>query len=395
VFEDLTTLIWSTTKQSFVHLNPLASWVHSCLKEGDSESLIVQLLEEERTLNGQNAKAFVQSLSDPNSVFRTSQQNPPHSDEGSFIFPFIECADADIEQGTPWKLFPVTIGGTKVCVNIYSESIDLARVTRSFAHLVNTDEYTNSIFSIDVGATAAGRLWAACDATGGFYAVDNDELTTLIYWMLYKTVESSRDWLVALHAGGVQAGDKAIILSGKGGSGKSTLTVALTHKFKTYLSDELIVISRHNHLVWSVPTAPCLKEGSWRATTEVYPMLDRVEPMKRLDRYVKFLPVTNNISMPANTKTDNAILIFPTFQKNCPATINSLSIGEAIDSLIVSGGLFGEFRNKADFCDFAKWLGRLDCYKIQYSSTKQGLKLVEYALSRTKPGGDRDSIRLA
>jgi len=383
-FNDKTTLIWSTDKQSFVYLNQLASWILSCLQDSYSASIIVQLLVEEQSLKKSDAEELVQSLSDPDAVFNSGRQTSHQSVTDSLAFPFVECAGTDISRTKPLVNLPLVLGGVNILVNIYSESIVTKRVTRTFDHLISADNQGETVYSIDVGKSADGQLWVTCDATGAFYANDEDELTTLVYWMLFKTVESSRDWLVALHAGGVLVGGKVVMLSGPGGSGKSTLTVALAHKYQTYLSDELVVVSRRNHLAWSVPTAPCLKEGSWSAAEKFWPNLDIIEPMNRLDRYVKFLPMSRNISLPKNATADGAILIFPTFNETSRSIIETLTNGEAIDLLLDSGCLIGKFRDRSDFCDFARWVDGLRCYKMQFNSTEQGLRLIDDALKKAK-----------
>jgi hypothetical protein len=56
--------------------------------------------------------------------------------------------------------------------------------------------------------------------------------------------------LLAVHAAAVSRGDRAIVLSGPGGSGKTTLALALAARGCEILSDELAVLDPASHLVY-------------------------------------------------------------------------------------------------------------------------------------------------
>ena len=84
-------------------------------------------------------------------------------------------------------------------------------------------------------------------------------------WLLWHvngaTVRAGRRH-VMVHAGGVSAGGIGIVLPAPMGSGKTTLVAGLVQRGLEYLSDEVVAIRHHEHLLVPFPKALAVKPGS-------------------------------------------------------------------------------------------------------------------------------------
>lgn len=88
--------------------------------------------------------------------------------------------------------------------------------------------------------------------------------------------------LVTLHAAGVVAGDRAVVLPGVPDAGKSTLVTALVQRGLGYLSDEVVGLALAGGGVAGYPKRISLELGSWalfpdlegRASRATHPLFD-------------------------------------------------------------------------------------------------------------------------
>ena len=84
-------------------------------------------------------------------------------------------------------------------------------------------------------------------------------------WLLWHlngaTVRAGRRH-VMVHAGAVSAGGIGIVLPAPMESGKTTLVAGLVQRGLAYLSDEVVAVRRHDHLLVPFPKALAVKPGS-------------------------------------------------------------------------------------------------------------------------------------
>lgn len=86
-------------------------------------------------------------------------------------------------------------------------------------------------------------------------------------WCVYSTVHR----YLIIHAAVVALGDRALLLSGPPGAGKSTLCAALVVRGWRLLSDELAVVDPVSLEIWPLARPICLKEDSIRLIREDAP----------------------------------------------------------------------------------------------------------------------------
>jgi len=383
-FADKSSLLWWNNQKYFLYLNQTGTWIKSSLDQNIADDVIVDLLHNEFSTPRAISRNIIESLKDPGTAAIRSRCEQATPDEGDIdmAFPFEEFNVAEKCPGERTKTVEIEVAGISICLSYFSRDIDSSVTTRPFSHLITDRKIDSSIHAINAGKDQNENIWAGSSATGYFYANGLPELSTLLYWMVFKTVEASQDWLVALHAGGVVTEHKPILIIGPGGAGKSTLTVALMKKHNSYLTDELITITRHRRLILPLPTLPCIKEEGWAAVDTLYPALKYTDHIERLNRNVKYLPIPAGIRTPDHVVADNALILFPKFcEHQTPGSI-PLSIGEAIERLLDAGGLIGDISSQDQFSDFCHWIGSLESYELNYRSTEEGLELIDDILNR-------------
>jgi|GEM_PF-6729162 len=384
-------LMWSMRDQAFAYLDPVSCWVHDSFKKGLDRARIFRLLQEELSLPTSSAELAIANFSEsgsPVSVSGTSAADTDYPDS-EFVFPFEDYLPTSESLAIVWKTMRIPIGGCQVEVRFYGQAFDTTVVTQAFSHLQGDDDSVEATstakYTVNIGCCGSDGLWAQSKATDGYKAKTIEELSTLAYWMLYKTVESSRDWLVALHAGGVTGNDGTLIVTGPSGSGKSTLTIALMREYEHYLSDELIVVSRNEHAIYPVATRPCVKEGSFDAVGQLFPVLETTDAMDRLGKRVKYLPIERSDTEYTKTNDQRSTYIFfPHYQSHCQVEMHAMTTGEIMAGLLDSGSLFGKIETVSQFRDFARWINQLLGFSLRYSSTQQGLDLVSDALAQVR-----------
>jgi hypothetical protein len=99
--------------------------------------------------------------------------------------------------------------------------------------------------------------------TGASAIVASDEAAFLYLFEKDMTIELEklRQDLYFIHGAGLVVQQRAFLLVGPSGNGKSTLTWALSHSGFAYLSDELAPIDISTLEVWPYPHAICLKDA--------------------------------------------------------------------------------------------------------------------------------------
>jgi hypothetical protein len=80
-------------------------------------------------------------------------------------------------------------------------------------------------------------------------------------------------FFIGIHAAGLASPDGALLLAGKGGSGKTTLAAALTADGWEYLSDDAVLLKARTLDAVGVPYSLAIKAGSWPILAGLYPDL--------------------------------------------------------------------------------------------------------------------------
>lgn len=136
--------------------------------------------------------------------------------------------------------------------------------------------------------------------------------------------------LVVLHAAGVSRGGRGLLLIGRGGIGKTTLSAALNASGWDLLGDDVIPVTLDGQLL-GLGLGPCLKAGSWPVLVPWLPELMQSPVIHRLGQAVRFPPPPGPIAFGPLPTT---AFVVPNFQPGAPPALTPLSPVEVLQAII-------------------------------------------------------------
>jgi hypothetical protein len=132
-------------------------------------------------------------------------------------------------------------------------------------------------------------------------------------WALLRQLVSigrRRRWLALLHAAGVATPAGCLVLAGGSGSGKSTLLAGLLHAGHGFVADDILPLEAGTGLVWPVPLAVSIKQGSWPVVEQLFPGFERAPVVRFAERKLRYLwPASDAVALAHGTPA--AALLFP------------------------------------------------------------------------------------
>ena len=191
------------------------------------------------------------------------------------------------------------------------------------------------------------------------------------------------EWLAILHAAALAhpVTNHAVLLSAPTGSGKTTLTAALTYTagLRLLSDDSSAITAGHPQQVLSLPFALMLRPGSWPVLTPYYPEIPNLPIDTRYGISVRYLS-------PSNTSTKPAVpqyLVFPQYNAAAKSTkCQPVSPLQAFYQLEKSG--FWVNHTQAAITEFTCWLQTLPAFQLQYSDLPEALAFIAELLGPTQ-----------
>jgi hypothetical protein len=239
-------------------------------------------------------------------------------------------------------------------------------------------------FLVEISATPWGENQLAsniyCDRQPEDKAEMLSKLGPLVKSALWVTAVNSYDFLLDFHAGVVAKGSRCVLLPALSGSGKSSLTAALTHAGFRYLSDEVGLIDRGTFRVPPVPLAVCVKTGGWDLMSRYFPELPTVPVHRRNDgKIVRYLP-----PRPASLQTEPAFvshIFFPRYAKGEETRLEPLSRSVGFTRLMDQCMALRRRLDHDNVGAMIRWMAKIDCYALTFSSLDEAVALVDGAVS--------------
>jgi len=173
------------------------------------------------------------------------------------------------------------------------------------------------------------------------------------------------------HAAAVAGPAGAVLLRGRKGCGKTTLTAALLDAGFDYLTDDVVLMDTHLNVV-SLPLGLSLKKGSWSVLEQTLPDLAGQKAEKIGGEWVKYLPVTVEPRQSSGLRI--GAIVFPRFQAGACPELRRLAPLECLQLLTESGAWFS-LRRRAPW-KWASWLNDTPSYSLQYSRLDDAIERV-------------------
>jgi hypothetical protein len=136
---------------------------------------------------------------------------------------------------------------------------------------IAVEALNNRTTDIDVECYAVrvrSRDWVQDCTVAGFAALASRLDLSMNRLMVYAL---ARNGHYLFHSGAVAQDCRSLLLPGKTGAGKSTLTAALVLSGYYYLSDEVVVIDHMGLQAWPFPKSISIRHSSWTALDHQFP----------------------------------------------------------------------------------------------------------------------------
>ncbi|SMF79509.1 Hpr(Ser) kinase/phosphatase [Tistlia consotensis] len=202
---------------------------------------------------------------------------------------------------------------------------------------------------------AEGRVVLACG--------ERCEVVPMVKGGLVQLALERCAGISALHAAGLGAGGRALLLPGLSGSGKSTLTAALLAAGMTLLGDDTLVLSEAGR-ARPLPFALCLKPGAWRLLADRFPGLAALPVHRRPDgKRVRFLPPP----APPGPRAGLPVgwIVFPRRVEVGEAALLPLSRAEALARLLGESYSLGDGLDARKVERLVGWIAAVPCFELR------------------------------
>lgn len=213
------------------------------------------------------------------------------------------------------------------------------------------------------------------------YAPRLGRLGPLVKGAFWSAAIRAHNFLFYIHAGTVGMDGACVLLPAAPGSGKSSLTAALTHRGFRYFSDEVALIQPETFMVNPMPMAFCAKSTGWDLLARYYPEILSVPTHIRSDgKVVRYVapPADRIQKVPASVSH----IVFPRYDKASKTELQPIARSEALGRLM-SECLDQKHRlDRNNVEQLVRWISGIRCYALPFSSLEDAVELVARAMAR-------------
>jgi hypothetical protein len=193
---------------------------------------------------------------------------------------------------------------------------------------------------------------------------------------LWQTAINNHDFQFYIHSGVVGTGETCILLPAAAGSGKSSLTAALTHAGYLYFSDEVALIERKTFRVPPMPLAICSKSTGWEIMQRYYPDLHTLPIHRRDDgKLVRYIPPPSGAGQRRSAPVSH--IIFPRYQAGAASKLERLTRPDALGRLMAECMAASERFDLAKVRELIDWIAQIECFSLTFSSLDEAVALVK------------------
>jgi hypothetical protein len=200
---------------------------------------------------------------------------------------------------------------------------------------------------------------------------------------LWQSAINAHDFLFYVHAGVVGTGETCVLLPAAAGSGKSSLTAALTHRGFRYFSDEVALIEPQTFLVPPMPLAFCVKSTGWDVIARYYPEIRALISHERMDgKVVRYIPPPAAAIQQMRAPVSH--IIFPRYDKDGTTELKPIARSEALRRLMDECLALHQRLDQDNVGELVRWIAGIDCYALRFSSLEEAAELVAQAVNPSR-----------
>jgi len=231
-------VLFSAGNEALYQLNVTAALLASMLYEGSTFAALTAALTRDGS-DGEAADGAVLEL-----LRQWSAQNLVRATFSSSDVP--RCREQYIH-----------IAGVDVAIH-YATAAQYMRISPIFSHLARPVGKAASCIDL----IEAGRLTFVSSNDGPASVIGAGQAAPFIKGLLVEEVLAAAPPNIALHTACLGHRNRALLLSGPPGGGKTTLAVGLSRSGLDYISDDIALLGPDGR-VQGVPLPPAVKKGAW------------------------------------------------------------------------------------------------------------------------------------
>ncbi|TCM15328.1 Hpr(Ser) kinase/phosphatase [Novosphingobium sp. PhB165] len=180
---------------------------------------------------------------------------------------------------------------------------------------------------------------------------------------------------IALHCALLVRGNRALLLSGAPGAGKSTLSVALTAAGFGYAADDVTLLD-HAGMVQGLSFYPTLKRGSWHLLPGYGDVIGRTAVHQRLDgATLRYLPMPE----PRTGIYPVDWIVLLARDDGMPAELNPLEPLATLEVLLQGAYARTGRSTLSDVQMLSRLVGRAQCRRLSYANLDEAVRLLHLA----------------
>ncbi|MFC1452241.1 PqqD family peptide modification chaperone [Verrucomicrobiota bacterium] len=185
------------------------------------------------------------------------------------------------------------------------------------------------------------------------------------------------DLLAWLHGGTVGDGERTVLLVGKGGSGKSTLTAAAAYSGLACYGDDRVLLDYPSGLAVATPNAVILKQGSWPVLSSRFPEIAGLPTVRIEEEALRFLPM----APPARRLLPRVVsMAFLQFDARGVTAMNRITATEALRWITHCETWVASDPERVRA--FLQWVQATVAYRLSFSSLDRAVDLLRGALEQ-------------
>lgn len=199
----------------------------------------------------------------------------------------------------------------------------------------------------------------------------------LLEWGLNWCIATTMNCWLIIHAAVLAREGRGLILPGRPGAGKSTLTAVLASRGWRLLSDEHAIIDPRSGRLIAVPRPISLKNDSIRLIGAMFPDAVMSPPVADTHKgtIAHLKPSADSISM-ASEEVRPAWVVFPAFGPSVQTELSAIEKGEALARLAENSFNYG-LHGSAGFRALADAVEACQVFELAYSSVTAAADLID------------------
>jgi hypothetical protein len=215
-----------------------------------------------------------------------------------------------------------------------------------------------------------------------------DEIGPTVKWLLWEAAINSHRFFLNIHAGAVGDGKGVIMLPAAPGSGKSSLTAALSRSGLDYFSDEITLLEEPDLALRPIPLAVCVKSTGWELMTPLFPNLPKLKVHRRGDgKIVRYVPPP---PFRHGTRRDRTYpvraIVFPKYVADAGTKLTPILRVDALSRLMEECLVVPVPLTLRRIQRLVRWIKGIRCYELKMSSLDQAVNLVRNEVLETAAG---------